>query len=138
MQSPRFSRLPSFCITRDNFRTYTATQLCLSVSWLWMVQAAPKCKAGDGTRLDAKPGSLASSGARSPGAPRVVDPGHFSPFFYLRPPPFVLLIEFFSFASRRRPRITLRAEIERRIRRSETARRARHEEKSPGSKLSRS
>lgn len=55
----------------------------------------------DGTRPDAEARSLASSGARSPRC--AADPGHFSPFFYHRPPPFVLLIEFFSFeASRRR------------------------------------
>lgn len=128
MQSSRRSCSPSFCITGGNFRTYTATRLCVSVSWLWMVHpASPKCKAGDGSRLDAKPRSLASSGARSPGAPRVP---HFSPFFCLRSPPFVLLIEFFSLASRRRPRVA-RYVQKSSIGYDVAERRARHEEKSP-------
>lgn len=46
---------PSSCITGGNFRTYTATRFCVSVSWLWIVHPAPKCKTGDVTSLDAKP-----------------------------------------------------------------------------------
>lgn len=132
MQSPRRSltRFPSALSGkgrkgggrgRGDSRSYTAMQPRVSVSWLWMAQPAPKCRTGrrDETRPDARPGPWHHRARVLPGAPPA--PGHFSPFFYHRPPPFVLLIEFFSFASRRRPRIALRAEIEGRIRRGGTA-----------------
>lgn len=104
MQSPRRS-LARFPLSKGvTPRGYTAT---LRVCELAADGASsPEMQGGaDRTRppMRGEGRSLASSGAAGP--------GHFSPFFHLRPPPFVLLIEFFSFASRRRPRYVQKSSV---------------------------